>query len=264
MAEEQVIPNASQANTENAVATATTSAVSATQTAQTDAAKTATPAHDAGVASVIDTPKTDAKTDEAKKPEGTEPTKTQDQIKAETANKDIPTPDKYEYKLPEGVKLDGELRKTLDGFVAEAKLSPELAQKGVEFFLKTQQEQANAAKAANESFFANETKSLETDKAFGGQKYQETKALINKGYQALYNELNGHPAEQKAFKEMFVDNKLANLRPISLALRGFADRYLREAQMVQTDNTAAAAPQAPFATGRKFNLHEAVSKVFGG
>ena len=263
MADEQVTNNAGQANTETAVATATTSAVSA-QTAQTDAAKTTTPASDAGVASVIDTPKTDAKTDEAKKPEGTDPTKTQDQIKAEAANKEIPTPDKYEYKLPEGVKLDGETRKQLDAFVAEAKLPPELAQKGVEFFLKTQQEQVAAAKAANESFFANETKSLETDKTFGGQKYQETKALINKGYQALYNELNGHPAEQKAFKEMFVDNKLANLRPISLALRGFADRYLREAQIVQTDNTAAAAPQAPFATGRKFNLHEAVSKVFGG
>ena len=262
MADDTVITNAGQAHPETAVANATTAAatsVAATQSTQTDAAKTPV-AEDKGIASVIDTPKTEGD----KKPEATDAKKTQDQIKAESTPKEIPTPDKYEYKLPEGVKLEGELRKQLDAFVGEAKLPPELAQKGVEFFLKTQQEQAQAAKLANESFFANETKSLETDKTFGGQKYQETKALINKGYQALYNELNGHPAEQKAFKEMFVDNKLANLRPISLALRGFADRYLREAQPVQTDNTAIAAPQAPFATGRKFNLHEAVSKVFGG
>lgn len=169
---------------------------------------------------------------------------------------------KYEYKLPEGFELKGELRGEIDKFVSEGKLSQEVAQKGIELFMKAQQENAQAYVRANETFYRNETEALQKDAEYGGQNYQQTRELIRNGYKAFLNLI---PESRKDLRDgldqMMVKSRMANLLPFSIALRNLG-AALKEGGSINPGNTGVSKQPVQFKTGKDFSIAEAVAANF--
>ena len=169
---------------------------------------------------------------------------------------------KYEYKLPEGFELKGELRTEIDKFVSEGKLTQEQAQAGVDLFMKAQKANAEAYLQSNESFYRKETDALQKDAEYGGQNYQQTRALIGKGYEAFLNLIPEGRADLRAgLNEMMVKSRMANLLPFSVALRNLG-AALKEGGSINAGNTAVGAQPVQFKTGQNFSIAEAVAANF--
>ncbi len=90
-------------------------------------------------------------------------------------------PEKYEIKMPDGVKMNEELLAEVTPLFRDARLSPAQAQVVADAYMKTQ---ADAIEA-----FSNQTKDWakqsKEDKEIGGKNYEQNIALAHKGFKAF-------------------------------------------------------------------------------
>lgn len=174
----------------------------------TPAAATPQPAADQGTAPKVEgqkqqategqtAPKADDKPAEGEKAEGDKGTQQQ------------AAPEKYEFKLPEGVEVDAEVMGKLEGIAKELNLSQEAAQKfadlGPELLQKWGKTQTEAIQKTQGEWL----EATKTDKEFGGEKIDANiavakKALDTFGTPALAKLLNdtglgNHPEVIRAF-----------------------------------------------------------------
>lgn len=134
-------------------------------------------------ASTADTPRQQA---EGKPAEG-------ETAPAETAKPDKPegdkpqgAPEKYEFKAPEGVKLDEGVIGEFETVAKELGLSQDAAQKLVEKIAPKMAERTAAAQAeAFTAFRADLVNQVKTDKELGGEKLSENLAVAKKALDSL-------------------------------------------------------------------------------
>lgn len=163
-----------EATTEAPVVDATTASTVATTAAPESAtAATTTPATETTATTAV----TEATTTEAKPADGKEAPKPGDKPATET-----PKPEEvvYEFKVPEGVKLDGEALDAVKATAKEFGLTAEQAQKVVDLGVKQAQafqtQMAEHSKQVAEQW-ATDTKN---DKEFGGDKLPENLATAKR------------------------------------------------------------------------------------
>ena len=101
------------------------------------------------------------------------------------AAKDKLPPEKYDFKLPEGVTPDDAKLKAFDPIARELGLSQANAQKLVDFYAQAQIEAGKAGQEQFDTVTAAWKKEAESDKEFGGAKFAENAALANKALKAF-------------------------------------------------------------------------------
>ncbi len=94
-------------------------------------------------------------------------------------------PDKYDFKLPDGIALDPELTEEFSGMAKELKLGQDEAQKfadlGVKLTQKISAKQAEVVEAAKKEW----RDSSRTDKEFGGDKLEANLAVANNTFKTF-------------------------------------------------------------------------------
>lgn len=129
-------------------------------------------------ASAGTTPSPDAKPEDAKAaPEGSKDAK---------GDKDkVGAPEKYEFKAPEGVKLDEAVLGEFTPLAKEMGLTQENAQKLVDLYAKVQAANSEASTKAWADLQAEWTNKTKTDKEFGGEKLMENVSIAKKAIEAF-------------------------------------------------------------------------------
>jgi len=89
-------------------------------------------------------------------------------------------PEKYELKAPEGVTLEGEFLKELEGFAKDSKLSQEQAQRVVDFEAKRRQKAEAAFLESRKSERAAWEAEVKADKELGGESFEANLGLARK------------------------------------------------------------------------------------
>jgi hypothetical protein len=155
---------------------------------------------------------------EAKQPDAktVEPAKT-----AEPAKPAAQAPEKYEFKAPEGMKLDTDIVGEFEGIAKEFGLPQDKAQRLVDLGAKLAQKQGAQIQQTVEATQASWLEASKSDKEFGGAKLQENLAIAKKALdmnpeiRTLLNEskLGNHP---EMIRWMYrVGQKLSEDKPIA-------------------------------------------------
>jgi hypothetical protein len=110
-------------------------------------------------------------------------------------------PEKYEFKAPEGVKLDTDLLGELEGFAREKQMSQEDAQKLADMGVKMQQKFASTQAELLTQARAEWVGQSKADAEFGGDKLTENLAVAEKAIATL-----GTPALAALLKDSGLGN----------------------------------------------------------
>jgi hypothetical protein len=110
-------------------------------------------------------------------------------------------PEKYEFKLPEGVTMDSEILGDFEGLARELGLSQDGAQKVADLGVKQTAKFVAAQQEAFDKTSKGWLASLTTDKEFGGDALPENLAVANKALKAF-----GNPALNTLLKETRLEN----------------------------------------------------------
>lgn len=131
----------------------------------------------------------------------TQPAATQTDTKSSVLAPPKEAPEvKYDLKAPEGVKVDPKDLEGIAAFAKEHKISPEAAQKILERDLAQRQSFGKQLQESQSKQIDQWIGALESDKEFGGAKYDENIAVAAKGLNSLV-EKNVVPAEFKKMLE---------------------------------------------------------------
>lgn len=148
-------------------------------------------------------------------------------------------PEKYDFKLPQGVSLHPELQAKFETLAKEVKLTNEQAQKFVEIDLARRNAERDASVAERKAWI----EQGKSDKEFGGAKYEETLGLAQAGLSKFADAhavglveatgLGDHPAFLRMFSKIakaFGEDKTAGVTSTTGAPeRSFADQFYEKA-----------------------------------
>ena len=113
----------------------------------------------------------------------------------------VGAPEKYEFKAPEGIKLDEAVLGEFTPLAKEMGLTQESAQKLVDLYAKIQTTNSEATAKAWADLQADWTSKTKTDKEFGGEKLMENVSIAKKAIEAF-----GTPGLSEALEATGVGN----------------------------------------------------------
>lgn len=159
-------------------------------------------------------------------------------------------PEKYEFKLPEGFKMDEKQFAPVQDILKAHNVPAEVAQKLADFHTNSVQEAVKSIQTAQQAAVQADREALLKDSKLGGAHLDETKALAGKTWYSV------KPLLSKETQQALEPVVQSGGKAITEFLRVFAERYLTEAPARSNDM----AGKKPALQG--FN-YDSVSRVFG-
>lgn len=171
--------------------------------------------------------------------------------KTETKKEDV----KYEFKAPEGVTLDKPTLEKFEALAREVGITPEQAQKLVDFEAARTIASKEAAEAELKAMNEANQKAIEQDKELGGANLEATKLSVGRAYNTIANAL---PKEARDAMDTMLNTFLGNDKNFVRFLLEIDRKFIRE-DAPSMDDTNTSAPQKKNLKG--LSIYDALKAV---